>query len=103
MVSCTLMGQVADTPTAAPAGTNRVAALKKAKAQATEQSTPFALTMQEPLSPRAPGDFAIAVLPDTQEYTAARNGGKPEMLVAQIGYSGNLVAGCGPKGKGLLE
>jgi hypothetical protein len=83
MAGGTLMGQEADKPTAAPAGANSAAALKKAKAQPTEQSTPFALTMQEPLSPRAPGDFAIAVLPDTQEYTAALKGGKPEMLVAQ--------------------
>ena len=77
------MGQEADKPTAEQAGANSEAAPKKAKAQATEQSTPFALTTQEPLSPRAPGDFAIAVLPDTQEYTAALKGGKPEMLVAQ--------------------
>jgi len=67
-----------------PAGTNSAAAPKKAKAPGAEQSTPFALTTQEPLSARAPGDFAIAVLPDTQFYTAARRGGQPEMLEAQI-------------------
>ena len=64
MVGCALTGQAAG--------------------KASARSTPFALTTQEPLSPRAPGDFAIAVLPDTQMYPAARNGGKPEMLVAQI-------------------
>ena len=79
-----LMGQAAGKPAAAAAATNSAAALKKTKARAVEHSTPFALTTQEPLSPRAPGDFAIAVLPDTQMYTAARNSGKPEMLVAQI-------------------
>jgi hypothetical protein len=84
MVGCALTGQAASKPKAAPAGTNGLAAPKKVKARTTEQSTPFALTPQEPLSPRAPGDFAIAVLPDTQEYTAARLGGTPEMLVAQI-------------------
>jgi hypothetical protein len=83
MVGCTLLGQAAGKPTAAPPGTNSAAALRGVKAQATERSTPFALTTQEPLSPRVSGDFAIAVLPDTQMYTAARNGGKPEMLVAQ--------------------
>jgi len=67
-----------------PAGTNSAAAPKKAKAPGAEQSTPFALTTQEPLSARAPRDFAIAVLPDTQFYTAARRGGQPEMLEAQI-------------------
>ena len=84
MVGCTLLGQAAGKPTAAPPGTNSAAALRGVKAQATERSTPFALTTQEPLSPRVSGDFAIAVLPDTQMYTAARNGGKPEMLVAQV-------------------
>lgn len=79
-----LMGQAAGKPTARPAGTNSAAALKKAKAKAAQRSTPFKLTAQEPLSRRAPEDFAIAVLPDTQEYTAARKGGKPEMLDAQI-------------------
>jgi hypothetical protein len=83
MAGCALMGLAPAKPAAAPAETN-TAALKKAKARATEQSTPFALTTQEPLSARAPGDFAIAVLPDTQFYTAARKGGKPEMLFAQI-------------------
>ena len=77
-------GQAAGKPTAAPGKTNSSAAPKKVKAPGADQSTPFALTTQEPLTPRAPGDFAIAVLPDTQEYTAARLGGKPEMLVAQI-------------------
>ena len=80
------MGQEADEPTAAPAGTNSAPAPKKAKARAAEQSTPFALTTQEPPSPRAPGDFAIAVLPDTQMYTAALKGGKPEILVAQADW-----------------
>jgi len=80
MAGCVLTGQ----SPAAPAGTNSAAATKKAKAKASERATPTALTTQEPLSPRAPGDFAIAVLPDTQMYTAARNGGKPEMLVAQV-------------------
>ena len=84
MVGCALTGQAAGKPIAAPAGTNSAAAIKKAKAKATERSSPFALTTQETLSPRAPGDFAIAVLPDTQMYTAARNGGIPEMLVAQV-------------------
>ena len=83
MLGGTLVGQEADQPNGAPAGTNSAAAPQKVRARASEQSTPFALTMQEPLSPRAPGDFAIAVLPDTQEYTAALKGGKPEMLVAQ--------------------
>ena len=64
MVGCALSGQAAGKPTAAPAGTNSAAAIKKAKAKASDQSTPLALTSQEPLSPRAPGDFAIAVLPD---------------------------------------
>ena len=64
-VACALAGQAADKPS--------------------ERSSPFQLTSQEPPSPpRAPGDFAIAVLPDTQMYTAARRGGKPEMLIAQI-------------------
>jgi hypothetical protein len=79
-----LTGQEAGTATAGPAATNSAAALKKVKEQAADHSTPFALTTEEPLSLRAPGDFAIAVLPDTQMYTAARNGGKPEMLVAQV-------------------
>ena len=83
MVGYALTGQAADKTTATPAGTNSAAALKKVKEQAADHSTPFALTAEEPPSPRAPGDFAIAVLPDTQMYTAARNGGKPEMLVAQ--------------------
>jgi hypothetical protein len=83
MVGSTLLGQEADKPTDDQAGTNSAAAPKKSKAQPAEQSTPFALTTQEPLSPRADGDFAIAVLPDTQMYTAAIKGGKPEMLVAQ--------------------
>ena len=83
MVGYALTGQAADKTTATPAGTNSAAALKKVKTQVAERSTPFALTAEEPPSPRAPGDFAIAVLPDTQMYTAARNGGKPEMLVAQ--------------------
>ncbi len=73
------------------AGSNAVSAQtspatdkKKTKAKAGEKSTPFQLTSVEPRTPRAPGDFAIAVLPDTQVYTAARRGGKPEMLVEQI-------------------
>lgn len=84
MVGGALMGQAAGKPTTAPAKSNSAATPKKAKAQASERSTPFKLTSQEPLSPRAPGDFAIAVLPDTQAYTAAHKGCKPEMLVAQI-------------------
>jgi hypothetical protein len=84
MVGCALTGQAAGKPVAAPAGTNSAAALKRVEARPTERSTPFALTTHEPLSPRAPGDFAIAVLPDTQMYTAARKGGTPEMLLAQV-------------------
>jgi hypothetical protein len=71
-------------PTVAPTTTNSAAGLKETKAKATEPSTPFALTTAEPLSPWAPGDFTVAVLPDTQMYTAVRKGGQPEMLVAQI-------------------
>lgn len=70
---------------AAPAAnTNVVEAVKKAKAKVVQTSTPFELTPEEPMSERAPGDFSIAVLPDTQEYTAEQLGGKAEMLDAQV-------------------
>lgn len=79
-----LLGQAAAKPKAAPADTRRAAAPKKSPAQAAPRSTPFKLTTREPGRRRVPGDFTIAVLPDTQQYTAAHRGGKPEMLVAQI-------------------
>ena len=79
-----LSAQAASKHKVTPAGTNSAAAPKKAKAGSSTRSTPFILTDQEPVSQRAPGDFAIAVLPDTQMYTAARNHGKPEMLDAQV-------------------
>jgi hypothetical protein len=55
----------------------------KANRPHAEPLQPFLLTMQEPDSGAAPGSFAIAVLPDTQMYTAAKGGAQPDMLVAQ--------------------
>jgi len=75
-MGCALLVQAAET--------NSTETPKKAKARVVETSTPFALTADEPISARAPGDFSIAVLPDTQEYTAEQLGGKAEMLEAQV-------------------
>jgi hypothetical protein len=94
MMGCALMGQEAGNSTVVPPETNNAAIRKKAAARPTESSRPFALTTEEPLSARAPGDFAIAVLPDTQMYTAARNGGQPEMLVAQVEW---ILSNCGSR------
>lgn len=44
------------------------------------------LTRQEPAGPRAPSDFTIVVLPDTQKYTASLHDGRPEMFVAQTDW-----------------
>ena len=55
---------------------------KKPKAEALYPS-PAGLTDREPAGAAAPGDFAVVALPDTQMYTAALNGGSPEMLTAQ--------------------
>ena len=73
-----LVAQAAEKPAAA--------APKKAEAPASDRSSPFLLTRQEPVTPHAAGDFAIAVLPDTQMYTALRGDGKPEMFEAQTAW-----------------
>lgn len=57
---------------------------KKNKAQKAEAPAVFQLTKQEPVTTNRPGDFSIAVLPDTQMYTAVRQGGDPAMLVSQV-------------------
>jgi hypothetical protein len=56
---------------------------KKPKAPEIPYPAPAGLTDQEPTNALAPGDFTIVALPDTQNYTAARHGGLPEMLTAQ--------------------
>lgn len=61
----------------AATSTNKVVAKKGA------DPSPTGLTDREPASAVVAGDFAIIALPDTQNYTAARNGGQPEMFTAQ--------------------
>lgn len=55
---------------------------RAAPAEATRPE-PAGLSRQEPATPWAPGDFTIVVLPDTQMYTASRNGGEPAMFTTQ--------------------
>jgi hypothetical protein len=83
LTGCILTGRAADKPPATPAGTAAPVTPKAAAARQAKPSKLFALTLQEPVSTRAAGDFAIAVLPDTQMYTAALHGGQPEMFTAQ--------------------
>lgn len=71
------------TPSAAATG-----AAKPVVAPAAETSKPFLLTAQEPdrTAAAAPGDFAVAVLPDTQFYTAVMRGGEAAMFTAQADW-----------------
>lgn len=61
----------------------RAAPEKKKKPPDAKPSNAFQLTVQEPASTIVPDDFTLVVLPDAQFYTANKNGGKSEMLVAQ--------------------
>ncbi len=79
------VGWAADMDVGAPAtvsavSTNKPVAKKKAS------PGPTGLTDREPTNAVAPGDFAIVALPDTQFYTATRNGGLPEMFTAQTDW-----------------
>jgi hypothetical protein len=61
----------------------RAAPEKKKTSPDAKPSNVFQLTVQEPASAIVPDDFTLVVLPDAQFYTANKNGGKSEMLVAQ--------------------
>ncbi|HBL76604.1 MAG TPA: hypothetical protein DD458_15375 [Prolixibacteraceae bacterium] len=67
------------------------------KGQETEEEiTPveidlFAPVLNEPGPPIVPksGDFTVAVIPDTQYYTASKNGGTPKIFESQINWIKN--------------
>ena len=74
--------------TAADEGAMARPAAVAAKEPAKTDPAPFpaGLTDREPTNTVVRGDFAIVVLPDTQFYTSAQRGGRPEMFTAQTDW-----------------